>query len=106
MLVHDFELILYVFVAIVHLMVPLTSPTVGNLMAIPLDSGSNACREVQLATQLAHFTEHMLLRGSTDYPVGAEFWRFLTANGGNLNGTTFHDRTVRLILVLMFYLMN
>ena len=42
---------------------------------------------------LAHFTEHMLFLGSSQFPDEAEYKKYLSANGGSSNAATGTDYT-------------
>ena len=65
-----------------------SAPTVA--IAVYYDVGSR--NEVEGRTGFAHFFEHMMFKGSVNVPEGQHF-RYISINGGDMNGTTSEDRT-------------
>lgn len=43
---------------------------------------------------MAHFCEHMLFMGTATYPKEFEYMQFISDNGGNVNASTWPDRTI------------
>ncbi len=64
------------------------SPTVA--IAVYYDVGSR--NEVEGRSGFAHLFEHMMFQGSENVPKGEHF-RYISGNGGRMNGTTSEDRT-------------
>jgi len=49
---------------------------------------------------MAHFTEHMLFKGTSKYPDPASFMRFIMENGGTPNAYTAPDKTVYMFSIV------